>query len=228
VSRRSRFLIRSLAVGAVATGAYLTIGRARLRSWGATDDDQTRPLPGDDLIETPVYSTTRAIEIETAPSAIWPWLIQMGQGRGGFYSYDAIENLAGLNIRSANEIVPEYQHLAVGDIVRLAPHTGLVAAVVDPNRALVLRAAADLESKRPPKPSDPGFFDWSWAFILEPISLNTTRLVIRLRAEAARNMPLEVVGPMVWEPAHFLMERKMLRGIKQRAEANPNGTPAES
>jgi hypothetical protein len=228
VSKRTRFLGRTIVLGAVATSLYATAGRSWLRRWGATEEDQSRPLPGDDLVEAPVYSTTRAIEIDTAPEAIWPWLIQMGQGRGGFYSYDAIENLAGLNIRSADELVPEYQHLVVGDIVRLAPNTGLVAAIVEPNQALVLRAVADLESKRPPKPSDPAYFDWSWAFILEPVSLAKTRLVIRLRADTARNMPMEVAGPMVWEPAHFLMERKMLREIKRRAEAHPDGLPTEA
>jgi len=141
----------------------------------------------------------------------------MGQGRGGFYSYEWVENLGGLDIQSADRVVPEYQALAEGDVVRLAPHTGLVAAVVQPPRALVLRATADMASKRSPQRTDPGYFDWSWAFVVEPAATGS-RLLIRLRADTATRPPFSLVGPLVWEPLHFLMERKMLRGIRERAE----------
>jgi hypothetical protein len=210
--------VSAVAVSATAIGLYATIGRRWLRLWGATAAEVDRPLPGDNLLPRAVYQTTHAIAIAAPPPAVWPWLVQMGQGRGGFYSYDFVERLAGLDIHSANRVLLDYQDLAEGDVVRLAPHTGLIAAVVQPRRALVLRAAADLATMRPPVPTDPGYFDWSWAFILEPVDATTTRLVIRLRADTAPGMPMNVVGPLVWEPRHFLMERKMLRGIRERAE----------
>jgi hypothetical protein len=217
-SNRSLGAVRTLAISAAAVGLYSTVGRRWLRQWGATEDESRRILPGDDLLTKVVYQTTRAIEIDAPPTAVWPWLIQMGQGRGGFYSHDWVENLAGLDIHSANRIVPEWQHLNEGDIVRLAPNTALIAVVVQPPRALVLRAVADVETKRPPVPNDPGYFNWTWAFVLEPAGATGSRLLIRLRADTAHTLPYDILGPLVWEPLHFLMERKMLRGIKQRAE----------
>jgi hypothetical protein len=219
---------KALAVSAVAAGLYATVGRGWLRCWGATDDERRRDLPGDGLLRSAVYQSTRAIAIAAPPSAVWPWLVQMGQGRGGFYSYDWVENVAGLDIHSADRIVAEWQQLAEGDIVRLAPNTGLVAAVVQPPRALVLRAAADMESKRPPVPSEPGYFNWTWAFVLEPAGAAGTRLLIRLRADTAHGFPYDLLGPLVWEPLHFLMERKMLRGIKWRAESGSGGPATAS
>lgn len=207
-----------------AIGLYATRGRGWLRRWGATEDETRRTLPGDDLLPEAVYETTHAIDVAASPEEVWPWLVQMGQGRGGFYSYDWVENLGGLDIRSADRLVPEYQQLAEGDIVRLAPHTGLVAAVVQPPRTLVLRAMADMASKRPPRRTDPGYFDWSWAFVVEP-SATGSRLLIRLRADTATRPPFSLVGPLVWEPLHFLMERKMLRGIRERAERTTALTP---
>jgi hypothetical protein len=215
-SGRTRGVATVLGASA-AIGLYATRGRDWIRRWGATEDETQRTLPGDDLLPEAVYETTHAIDINASPEDVWPWLVQMGQGRGGFYSYDWVEHLGGLDIQSADRLVPEYQQLAEGDIVRLAPHTGLVAAVVQPSRALVLRATADIASRRPPRRTDPGYFDWSWAFVVEP-SATGSRLLIRLRADTAARPPFSLVGPLVWEPLHFLMERKMLRGIRERAE----------
>jgi hypothetical protein len=217
-SGRVSGLAGAFGLSAAAIGLYATFGRRWLRRWGATEEETWRPMPGDDLLPRTVYETTHAIDVDAPPHDVWPWLAQMGQGRGGFYSYDWVERLGGLDIHSENRVIPEYQHLAEGDIVRLAPHTGLVVAVVEPPRVLVLRATADMESKRPPAPTDPGYFDWSWAFVLEPVGASSSRLLIRLRADTAQALPFSVVGPVVWEPLHFLMERRMLRGIRERAE----------
>jgi len=197
---------------------YWSLGRNWLRGWGATDEEQERSLPGDDLIQKAVYESTHAISVEATPTVVWPWLIQMGQGRGGFYSYDWVENLGGLDIRSATRIIPELQSLGEGAIVRLAPNTALLAATVEPPHALVLRAIRDLETKEPPRPSDPGYFNWSWAFVIESDGPDRSRLIIRLRADTEESPPFSILGPMVWEPLHFLMERKMLRNIRTRAE----------
>lgn len=217
-SGRASGVVRLAGLSAAAIGLYATIGRRWFRHWGATDEETRRPLPGDDLVPHTVYETTHAIDVDAAQEDVWPWLVKMGQGRGGFYSYDWVENLGGLDIHSAERLVPEYQQLVEGDIVRLAPHTGLVVAVVEPPRTLVLRATADLASKRPPQPSDPGYFDWTWAFVVQQTGADSSRLLIRLRADTATGLPFNVLGPVVWEPLHFLMERKMLRGIRERAE----------
>ena len=217
-SGRASGVVRAMGVSAVAGGLYATLGRRWIRQWGAAEEEVRQPLPGDDLLAEAVYETTHAIDVDAPPEDVWPWLVQMGQGRGGFYSYDWIENLGGLEIHSADRLVPDFQELAEGDIVRLAPNTGLVAVVVDPPRALVLRATADLATKRPPERSDHGYFDWSWAFVVQPAGAMSSRLLIRLRADTAVRFPFSLVGPLVWEPLHFLMERKMLRGIRERAE----------
>jgi hypothetical protein len=217
-SGRISGVVGALGLSAIAAGLYATVGRRWLRRWGSTDAEVRRSLPGDDLLPHVIYETTHAIDIAAPPREVWPWLAQLGQGRGGFYSYDWVENLAGLDIHSADRLIPEYQQLAEGEVVRLAPHTGLVAAVVQPPRALVLRATADTATKRPPVPSDPGYFDWSWAFVVEPAGERSARLLIRLRADTVQRFPFALVGPLVWEPLHFLMERKMLRGIRERAE----------
>jgi hypothetical protein len=205
-------------LSAITVGLYATVGRRWLRRWGATEAEVRRALPGDDLLPHTVYETTHGIDVEAPPERVWPWLAQMGQGRGGFYSYDWVENLAGLDIHSADRLISRYQALAEGELVRLAPNTGLVAAVVQPPRALVLRATADMATKRAPTPSDLGYFDWSWAFVVEPAGEAESRLLIRLRANTVQRFPFSLVGPLVWEPLHFLMERKMLRGIRERVE----------
>jgi len=215
---RKADVVGAIGVTAIATGLYATLGREWVRRWGATEDEQERQLPGDDLIQKAVYESTHAIVIDAPPSAVWPWLVQMGQGRGGFYSYDWVERLGGLDIESADEVIPELQSLGEGAIVRLAPNTALLAAVVDPPHAFVLRAIRDVETKEPPAPSDPGYFNWSWAFVIEPEEQDRSRLIIRLRADTAQTPPFNFLGPVVWEPLHLLMERKMLRGIRDRAE----------
>jgi hypothetical protein len=217
-SGRASGVVRTVGLSAVVGGLYATLGRRWIRQWGATQEEVRRPLPGDGLLAEAVYETTHAIDIDAPPEDVWPWLVQMGQGRGGFYSYEWVENLGGLDIHSVDRLVPEYQELAEGDLVRLAPNTGLVVAAVEPPRALVLRATADMATKRPPERSDPGYFDWSWAFVVEPVGTMGSRLLIRLRADTAAGLPFSLVGPLVWEPLHFLMERKMLRGIRERAE----------
>lgn len=217
LGRTSGFL-GAIGLTALATGLYATVGREKIRRWGATDEERDRFLVGDDLIQKAVYESTHAITIDAPPEAVWPWLVQMGQGRGGFYSYDWVEALGGLDIQSADRVVPELQSLGEGAIVRLAPNTALLAATVDPPHALVLRAIRDIESKEPPEPTDPGYFNWSWAFVVEPNGIGQSRLLIRLRADTTQSPPFSVVGPAVWEPLHLLMERKMLRGIRDRVE----------
>ena len=175
--------------------------------WGATKAEVNRSLPGDAFVPEPVLDSTRAITIQAPADAVWPWLVQLGQGRGGLYSYERLENLVGCNMRNANQIIPEHQQIAVGDKVRLVPEGRgpffLVAAVL-PGRAIILGG------------DDP---PTTWAFVLDPVDKNTTRLLIRFRQNFERRFG-NVLGWRVFtDPINFWMERKMLQGIKKRAEA---------
>lgn len=165
--KSSAALVSGLAAGTL-------LARWRQLRWGATGEEVGASLPGDDLIPNACLSATRAISIPTSPAQVWPWIAQLGQGRGGFYTYDFLENLAGCDIHSAGDIVPEWQHLEVGDAVRLHPTLGLEVAAVDPPRSLVLRGAA-VEGDRPMP------YDFTWTFFLRPTPEGTTRLIVRER-----------------------------------------------
>ncbi len=203
---------------ATATSAYAFGVRPWLTRWGATDEEVTMRLPGDDYVPQPRSQVTRAVAINAPPSAIWPWLVQMGQERGGLYSYDWLENLLGCDLHSADRIVPEWQRLALGDEVWLVRRDFVaplryVVARIEPERALVLRTPGD-----PAENMAQGFPDGSWAFVLKPTGPATTRLSVRSRSDYRPDMAgLLFNGPGL-EPFHFIMERKMLLGIKARAE----------
>jgi hypothetical protein len=148
--RRMHAGVTALA-GAVAF--YVLLGRARQLRWGATGQEAGEPLPGDDLIADPDLTATRAITIRAPASQVWPWIVQLGQGRGGFYSYDFLENLIGCGIHSADRIVPQWQDLKPGDQVRLAPQAGLAVAHLEPGRSLVLRGGVPMGKAAPPTTS---------------------------------------------------------------------------
>ena len=173
-------------------------------TWGATDDEAYGPLPGDDLLMRPAIVTTRAVQVDAKPGAIWPWLVQMGPGRGGVYTYDWIENLFGMGVRSVDTILPEFQDLKVGDAQRLGDRGAVLrVAVLEPEKSLVLR-------------SDDG--NWVWAFALVPAA-SGTRLISRNRILAPGTPAMtRMLYEYVMEPGSLVMERKMLLGIKQRAE----------
>ncbi len=204
-----------LAVAGLVASAYRWVFRPWHRTWGAAPDEVQRALPGDELVPDPEYETTRAITIRAPVDAVWPWLAQIGQGRGGFYSYDWLENLFGLDIHSVDRVVPAWQHVKTGDTVRMAPpdrfdgNARMEVARVDIDRALVLRSPLEA-------PSDQAAV---WAFVLDPIDTSATRLLVRTRLK----------GPpaflLLLEPTHFVMEQKMLRGVKQRAEREATRRP---
>lgn len=203
-------------------GAYHFAIRPWHRRWGATEDEARGSLPSDDLLQDATDQVTHAIEIDAPAEAVWPWLVQIGQGRGGFYSYDWLERAVGADIHNADRIIPEFQDLEEGDVVRLAPEdyplsspeSAPEVARLDPTRALVLRPPGDSPA-------------WTWAFVLEPVDEGTTRLIARTRSDPSRSSivpwperPLlgAATEYLFWEPAHFVMERKMLREIKRCAE----------
>ena len=207
--RRRRWLdARTVAVGgAVAAGTARA--RARYLRWGATDDEVNNALPGDELILAANLMATRAVTVRASADGVWPWLAQLGQGRGGFYSYDFLENLVGCSIHSAERVVPEWQSIEVGDAVHLHPEVGLVVAVVEPGRALVLRGGVAIWRMPPP-------YDFTWAFVLRDQADGSTRLVVRERYCYSRRWARLLVEPV--ELISFVMSQRMLRGIKERAE----------
>jgi hypothetical protein len=213
-------LPRRIAAGASLVGAMLAVSalRGRLLRWGATADEVRCSLPGDEIVPQPVWESTRAITIDASPDQVWPWLVQMGQGRGGLYSFDWLENLAGLEIHSTDRILPECQLVAVGDAVRLAPdQDSVVVALVEPERALVLRIA-DPQIGRALAVGDGAPFAGSWAFVLQAQPGDRTRLLIRFRFEARTRLLGALGYPLMVEVPHFVMEWRMLHGIKERAE----------
>jgi hypothetical protein len=179
--------------------------RRWMSRWGATRSDLSRVMAGDSLLVDPTYSGTLAVSVDAPPEDIWPWLVQIGYQRGGLYSYDWLDRLFGyLDRPSATRILPEFQHLAVGDEIPLGRGPSWPVAVVEPRHALVL----DMRNM--------GGFDWVWQFGLYAVDENRTRLVSRSRVRPqtvwARLFTYAI------EPAGFLMTRRMLLGLKARAE----------
>jgi len=195
--------------------------RWRIR-WGATDDEVRRALPGDELVPQPKWSYTQAITIHATAGKVWPWLVQVGQGRGGFYSYEALENLVGCDIHNIDRIVPEFQNLKVGDGVKLAPPMpGFPVAIVEPSRAIVLHGDTRIGSVPVPASNAKGdYYATTWGFYLIPHDNSTTRLIARMCSDYNTKFANTMMyGPPLVEPISCVMQRKMLLGIKQRVEA---------
>ena len=163
---------------------------------------------GDKEVTLPSYQATLGVTIYAAPAAIWPWLMQMGYRRGGLYSYDWLDCLFGyLDAPSADRILPEWQLLAVGDEIPIGRGNGFPVKAIEPFRSLVLGGyARDVE--------------WSWEFQLTPQADGSTRLVSRNRVWVRHTLQ-STLTMLVMQPAAFLMTRKMLLGIKRRAESMP-------
>ena len=205
-------LTTAAGTGALAASYFLAVRPWHLR-WGATDEELTEALPGDEVKPDAGIQVTHAITISAPAETVWKWLVQIGQDRGGFYSYDWLENVFGLEIHNTDEIKPEWQKLKVGDFVRSAHKgwlggrfddtAGWFVVTLEPNRTLVLRDEIERGS---------------WAFVLKEISENQTRLIIRARGSAPASLGGSIFHYSFFEPAHFIMERKMLLTLKQRAE----------
>jgi len=180
-------------------------------TWGVSSEEIASPLPGDDLVPDAHYRMDHAVTIHAPADSVWPWLAQIGQDRAGFYSYDRLERLVGDDVHNADRIHPEWQDRRVGDLVRAAQSDylggrlgatlGWRVARLEPGRALVL--------------------DRWGAFVVEPIDDSSSRVHIRMRDEGTPTLRGVALGPatlLLFEPAHFIMERGMLLGIRDRAE----------
>jgi hypothetical protein len=174
-------------------------------SWGSTPVERARTMSGDASIPNATYRATLAVTIDAPPACVWPWLVQMGYRRGGLYSYDWLDRLFGyLDRPSAKSILPEFQHLAVGDEIPIGRGGGFPVASIDPLRELVLGGSGD-------------GFQWIWEFGLFPVDDLRTRLVSRNIVRVPKTIGSWLFIRLI-EPAAFLMTRRMLLGIKQRAE----------
>ena len=203
-------LVPTLAALGALLALYVALIRRWHLRWGSTQEERQARLPGDDAIPEPDLEATRAITVRAYADDVWPWVAQMGQGRGGLYSYDGLENLVGCRMRSAEEIVPEWQEVAVGDAFRLHPDVPLEVIAVAPGRSLVVRGGVAMDDSGAPP------FDFVWAFVLDERLDGSTRLVVRERYAYTKAWAPLVIEPV--EAVSFVMTRKMLQGIRDRAE----------
>jgi hypothetical protein len=234
-------MIKRIVVGAAITAsgwaAYSSI-RRWWATWGFDPVEAALDLPGDDLVVTPSASETRGITVAAPVDAVWPWLVQMGYGRGGWYSYDAMD----MKGASSDAIQPGLQDLAVGDTVPTDPDGGFRVRILEAERALVLYTDQDIVGERRPSatPTDaaaPGLavsgrflqtatppeFSASWAFVLEPIDAGQTRLIERFRAGMSSSTRASVILAPVLGFGVFVMTRRQMLGIKARAEKLARG-----
>lgn len=207
----TRALAALTALAAAGAAVYVRFVLPWHARWGARDEEVRTPLPGDGIAPSPSMASTRAISIEAPPEAVWRWLVQIGQGRGGLFSYDWLENLVGSDIHTLREIRPELQQLAPGDEIRMGPegYPFFRVVSVEPGQALVLQAADPKSGVAAPA---------SWALVLLPEAGGHTRLVSRQRNQFAPTAANVVMWRVLTEPASFVMEHKMLRTLKALAE----------
>lgn len=196
--RIRRFLLGLTVALAVGGALFQFFYRPWQRSWGATREEVSRPMPGDQFVGAPAWTATRAVAIEAEPEQVWPWLVQMGYRRAGFYSWDRLDNAG---IPSARHILPEFQGLQQGDLLPVSADVNMRVRSLDAPRSLVLTSEADSD------------ISWSWAWGLYPDGQGGTRLVSRLR--------LEGVGwttRLLLDASELIMMRKHLVGIRARAQ----------
>jgi hypothetical protein len=199
------------------------VGRKRLR-WGTQGTEATDPLPGDELVSDPKWSYTLGIDVAAPPEAVWPWIAQIGQRRGGFYSYQTLENMFGCKISNTAQILPEHQHPEVGDEVFLHPSAPpLRIEIVDPPHTLVLFGSpAEVGAEQ----------SWgmsTWQFAVRRGSQGKTRFLTRGRSDFSPGWASRLAfGRFPIEPVTFVMSRKMMLEVKRLAEARREMRPASS
>ena len=217
-------IIRRLLPVACLAAAYALVVRPRLLRWGATDEEVRAPFPGGDLIPDGERSATMAVTIDAPPSRVWPWLVQMGLDRGGWYSWDHLDNWGR---SSAHRIHPEWQGIALGDRLPSTPDRSQSwsVAALEPERFLGLRASLDLRGRQfdPAGPRPPHFTDSLWAFLLRELPDGRTRLVVS-GYWAMRPLWLKrLTEVLVLEPSHWIMQTRQFANLRRRAEREPGG-----
>lgn len=204
-TRQVRSFLISLVVVFVIVASYALLVRPWHMRWGATDAELALALPGDRYIPPLAVSSTRAVTIHAPAEAVWPWVVQLGQGRAGFYSYEWLENLFGAHMQNADLIEPAWQHVEIGDHVSFAQDGPFARiAAIEPGQALMLEGG--------------------WSCYVVPVDENTTRLVVRYASFEVGDVLSKFFYYPIFEPVHFVMESGMMLGIKQRAEATVMAT----
>ena len=209
-----------LAIAAVAAVVAMWESRCWALRWGATPGELKRSWPGDELSPRATEVTTRAVTIEAPAETVWSWIVQIGQDRAGFYSYTWLENLFRCAMPRVETIVAEWQHRTLGDIVWLARpdryggEARQRVVAIDQGRVLSLASPSDWGRLVRRETSLGG----TWTFILVPVDVHRTRLVVRSRGPEAPTFLSRLFLMTVFEPAHFIMERKMMRSLKALAE----------
>lgn len=199
-------LIAVFALASLVLALYMLWARPDQLRWGATDEEVHRSMPGDELALNPGYLASRAITIEATPEEIWPWLMQMGYTRAGFYGYDIVENIGSpRGIHSAQSILPEFQHYKVGDELPISPAGSLTFYAIEPNHYLVWSGGE-------------GWGGYTWA--LYSIDENHTRLVSRARFNHTWSNPVQLALDLFTEFAEHLAIPKILQGVKGRVEGH--------
>ena len=221
-SRRAQLLTRlaaTLAAAVLLGAVFALVVRPWYLAWGATPAERTMALPGDEIVPNARNQETRAISIDAPADSVWPWIAQVGQDRGGFYSFDLLENLVGCEMPTVDSLRPGRQQWAVGDKLWMYPSTkagGVGYAtlrVLIPGRAL---GFGTWYAGTPPS----GPEDGSWSFVLVPVNDSTTRLLVRGRGAPGRSLLGVAFDRSIFEPMHFVMEKRMMIGIKQLAEGD--------
>lgn len=206
-----------LATLAGALGVYGLAVRPLLLTWGATDEEVRGPFPGDDLIPGAERGSSMATTIDAPPSQVWPWLVQMGLDRAGWYSWDWLDHLG---VPSAERIHPEWQQISVGDRFTSTPsHSAwFEVAAVEPERFLALRASLDLRGRSfdPAGPRPRSYSDSLWCFLLNEVNGGRTRLVVGTYTQARPRLPFKLANLLFWEPAHWVMQVRQFTNLKRR------------
>jgi hypothetical protein len=196
-----RVVLAFFIVGSALLSLYLFWLRPWQLTWGATGEELNRPMPGDEIVKKPTFDATRGLTVKAPPEYIWPWIVQLGFKKAGFYSYDWIDNRG---VASAERIVPELQNLEVGDRVPFSESDYVIVRTMEPNRSMMWESPT---------------VDFTWAWGLYELDGERTRLVTRLRARFCPTSFGAALFIVVFDIGDFIMMRKCMLGIKRRAEA---------
>lgn len=191
--------------------------------WGLTKEEADREFPGDDIVAKPQSSFTHGIVINAPAEYVWPWIAQMGKDRGGFYSYEALENLMGLGIYNVDTIIEQYQHPKQGDIIPFGPDNGCPVAIIKEGAAMVITNSEDMDIHKTYNPAEGhprNFLHLSWLWYVEPLEGHKSRFISRNRLNFSPTFKNRMMYSILAEPVVFAMDRKMCLGIKRRAERN--------
>ncbi|MBT8294315.1 MAG: hypothetical protein KJN70_13655 [Eudoraea sp.] len=224
--RRTRFTALQVLEGLegilIIIAAYLTLFFKPLRDrWGLSYKEANVTFPGDHLVPQPRSEFVHAIEINAPASCVWPWIAQIGQGRGGFYSYEALENIFGLQIYNSDKILPEFQQPKIGDLIPFGPKDAYPVVICEHGKALAIENWYDLNKNsvyNQALESPMNYLHLSWLWMVEPLDEHSSRFISRNRVDYSPSLKNSLLFGFLGEPVVFAMDRKMCYGIKRRAE----------